>query len=92
MELAAVATVLAAMGGVLKLVLDHLRKMSDKHDATLEAMQKRQETFLGNHMSSNTATIRNLVEVSGELVSKVDVLHQDNLETARVLKDYKKEA
>jgi hypothetical protein len=91
MELAAVATVLAAMGGVLKLVLDHLRKMSDKHDAALEAIQKRQEAFLGNHMSSNTATVKNLVEVSGELVRKVEVLHQDNLETARVLKAYQKE-
>jgi len=60
MELAAVATVLAAMGGVLKLVLDHLRRMDEKHDEALEKMQNRQETFLSNHMSGNTRALQNV--------------------------------
>lgn len=68
MELAAIATVLAALGGVVKLVLDALAKADDRHNLTLERMaaqqaaaiveiQTRQEKFLGNHMSKNTAAL-----------------------------------
>lgn len=71
MELASVAAVLAALGGVLKLVLDHLSRSDDKHEAALTAYQERQEKFLGNHMSGNTKALTDLTEVISELVVAV---------------------
>jgi hypothetical protein len=91
MEFGALAAVLAALGGVLKLVLDHLRKMTDQHTAAIDAMQARQETFLGNHMSGNTRALNDLVTVTGELVDSVNTLHDDNLETAAVLRKFREE-
>lgn len=40
MELAAVATVLAAMGGVLKLVLDYLKRLDEAHAEDTAARDK----------------------------------------------------
>lgn len=85
MELGAVAAVLAALGGVLKLVLDHLRKSDEAHTAAIHTMQERQENFLSNHLSKNTNTIENLTVVSSELVKGVQKLHDDNIATAALL-------
>ena len=56
MELATIATVLAAMGGVLKLVLDALAKQRNEFT-----------TFLENHMSANTTALEQLVESAAVL-------------------------
>lgn len=80
MELGAVAAVLAALGGVLKLVLDHLGRADARHEAALEQIQARQEKFLGNHMSGNTKALADLTEVISELV---DAVHERNDEDAK---------
>lgn len=46
MELAAIAAILTAGGGVLKLILDHLTKQREGF-----------ETFMGNHMSAMARTV-----------------------------------
>lgn len=56
MELATIATVLAAMGGVLKLVLDALAKQRGEFT-----------TFLENHMSANTEVLAQVVDGMREL-------------------------
>jgi hypothetical protein len=71
MELGAVAAVPAAMGGVLKLVLDHLRRMDEKHTLAIEKMQERQEKFLGNHMSGNTRALENVARKLESLAQEV---------------------
>lgn len=67
----ALTAVLAALGGVVKLVLDALAKQDERHNAAMEAMQKRNETFLGNHMSGNTKALNDLTEVIAQLVVEV---------------------
>lgn len=47
--LAVIPAVIAAMGGVIKLVLN-----------ALDRIETRQEKFLGNHMSSNTKALEDL--------------------------------
>ena len=47
--LAVIPAVIAAMGGVIKLVLN-----------ALDRVEARQEKFLGNHMSSNTKALQDL--------------------------------
>jgi len=47
--LAVIPAVIAAMGGVLKLVLN-----------ALDRVEARQEKFLGNHMSTNTKALQDL--------------------------------
>lgn len=47
--LAAIPAVIAAMGGIIKLVLN-----------ALDRVEQRQETFLGNHMSGNTKALQDL--------------------------------
>lgn len=71
MELAAVTAVLGALAGVVKIVLDAMAKQDDKHTAAIEAMQARQEKFLGNHMSGNTKALNDLTEVIAQLVEEV---------------------
>ncbi len=71
MEFGALAAVLAALGGVLKLVLDHLARSNAAHQEALEEMQARQEKFLGNHMSGNTKALEALTFVVSELVDTV---------------------
>lgn len=71
MELGALAAVLAALGGVLKLVLDHLGRADARHEEALKVYQERQEKFLGNHMSGNTKALTDLTEVIAELVIAV---------------------
>jgi uncharacterized protein YpuA (DUF1002 family) len=71
MELGALAAILAALGGVIKLVLDAMGKQTDKHIAAMREQELRQEKFLGNHMSGNTAALAALVEVVSELVEAV---------------------
>ena len=50
--LAVIPAVIAAMGGVLKLVLN-----------ALDRVEARQEKFLGNHMSTNTKALQDLTSV-----------------------------
>ena len=57
MELAAIAAVLGAMGGILKIVLDYMKAQRESFDNHLLAQQKEFETFMGNHMSKMSASI-----------------------------------
>lgn len=70
MDLAAIAAVLAALGGVVKLVLDANAKQAAAHTKAIEQMQDRQEKFLGNHMSANTKALNDLVVVIEQLVEE----------------------
>lgn len=71
--LTAMATVLGAMAGILKVILGHLhasdaardQALADqdaRHQVAIDAMQQRQEKFLGNHMSANTRAMERIVE------------------------------
>lgn len=88
MELAAVATVLAALGGVIKLILDKLDKMEERHDqemrqrdatwqAALLEHRVATEKFLGNHMSGNTKALEALVTVVESLAASVDQIMEE---------------
>ncbi len=96
MELAAVATVLAAMAGLLKLVLDHLRREGDKFDEAIEkadtrhivavdTLTGRQERFLANHIDNNTQALQGMSTALGALVETSAQLHTDNLNAAKLL-------
>lgn len=78
----ALTAVLAALGGVVKLVLDALNRADERHNTTLKEMaaqqndaikdmQARQEKFLGNHMSALTRSNENVAAVLDELVREV---------------------
>lgn len=86
MDYAALATVLVAMGGVLKLVLDALKKADERHEAAILALQQRNETFLGNHLSANTRALSSVESALAGVVKTVEQLHKDNLRAAEVLK------
>lgn len=75
MELAAIGTVLAAMGGVLKLVLDHLKRMDEAHNAAIKDLQRRQELFLGNHMSANTKAMQDVAQQLERLTDDARAAH-----------------
>lgn len=51
MEIAALATVLTALGGVVKFVLDFASKQQERHTEVVAAQQASFEKFMGNHMS-----------------------------------------
>lgn len=70
---AATATVIAAMGGLLKVVLDSMDRSERRADAAASALvaqqaliaeklEARQEKFLGNHMSANTHAMERVVD------------------------------
>lgn len=59
---AATATVIAALGGVLKMVLDAAKGTEDRHTAAIERIEARQEKFLGNHMSTNTHALERVAD------------------------------
>lgn len=63
--LAVIPAVIAAMGGVLKLVLN-----------ALDRVEERQEKFLGNHMSSNTKALADLASAirNHEAKSELELL------------------
>lgn len=70
---AATATVIAALGGLLKIVLDSQDRSERRHiDAAAalvaqqaliaEKLEARQEKFLGNHMSTNTRALEHVAD------------------------------
>jgi hypothetical protein len=61
MDFAIIAGVLGAMGGILKLVLDH----SDRQ-------QERFELFLENHMSKNTEAMQLVAQALQDLTEAVN--------------------
>ncbi len=89
--LAPVAVILAAMGGLLKVVLDYLSRLDARHD---EAMRARDlqwqdalavhraatEKFLGNHMSNNTRAMEENTKILVALTNAVELLlEEDNV-------------
>lgn len=60
MELAAIGTVLAALGAVIKIVLDAIGKQDDRHSTAMTEQRAGFEKFLGNHMSKNTAALNDM--------------------------------
>jgi hypothetical protein len=61
----AIPAIILAMGGILKLVLN-----------AMERIEERQEKFLGNHLSQNTAAMKALTEsiVRHESKSQLELL------------------
>lgn len=95
---AAFATVIgAAATAVRSVTKNFLTAGAAKDERFLKAMddsQGRNEKFLGNHMSGNTAALKSVavslngvVTAVGVLGEKTDRLHDDNVEQARVLKN-----
>lgn len=78
MEIGALAAILAALGGVIKIVLDSMARQTDKHIEAMERQEARQEKFLGNHMSSNTKALNDLVDVISQLVEEKDERDERN--------------
>lgn len=71
-QLAPVAVVLGAMGAFLKLIFDHLRRESEKHDEEMKAQRKDFTRFLGNHMSRNTRAMSELTRTTTKLADHVE--------------------
>lgn len=80
---AATTAVLAALGGLLKVVLDALSKSEATHVAAILASEQRhaedvarvearQEKFLGNHMSGNTRAMERVADKLEDLTDSVD--------------------
>lgn len=94
----ALTAVLAALGGVVKLVLDALNKADERHNNTLskmqeqqtaaiKEMQERQEKFLGNHMSSNTKAMERVAEQLAALTQEAQSAHLRERERERYRTD-----
>lgn len=88
-----VAGIIVALGGLLvgihrlvKFLLDYVATMQDKHEVFLREERHENQTFIGNHMSKNTATLANLVDATSGLSTSVAQLHEDNMATAALLK------
>jgi len=60
--LAVIPAVIAAMGGVIKLVLN-----------ALDRVEARQEKFLGNHMSGNTKALSDLAQAIEKHTAKSEL-------------------
>ncbi len=86
------------MAGLLKLVLDHLRREGDKFDTAIEKADQRhiiavdtltgrQEKFLSTHIDNNTEALRGMSSALENLVESSAQLHTDNLNAARLLVD-----
>lgn len=79
---AATATVLAALGGILKVVLDNNARIEERqsteraaaeerHVLAVERVEARQEKFLGNHMSGNTRAMERVADKLEALTDEV---------------------
>lgn len=77
MDLAALAAVLAALGGVVKLVLDAMARQDDRHSKAMDQMAQRQEKFLGNHMSGITRALEDVAKEMHRLVNEATEAHRE---------------
>lgn len=75
-SLGAIVAILAAMGGILKLILSHLDKESKRHDEEMGAQRQQFTTFLGNHMSHNTKAMEDVARQLTELTREVRYEHR----------------
>lgn len=81
--LAALATVLGALGGVVKLVLNAMSEQDARHDENIRTYQERQEKFLGNHMSGNTRALERVANQLEALNAEAERAHRHADENER---------
>jgi hypothetical protein len=76
-ELAALAAVLGAFGGALKIVLDYIGKLDERRERAMAEQRAGFENFMGNHMSSSTRAQQDTERALRDLVAVVDELRQE---------------
>ncbi len=90
---AAVAVVITAVGGVLKLTFNALARKDEQFLTSIAATEARHEKFLTNHMSTMTKTQESAATAMqamaigmNDVVHGMDLLHEDNVNTADLLR------